>query len=218
MKLQGKRINVLGDSITFGHWASSDGTNFVSLLAKEHGAICRNYGVCGTRIARQRTPSWNPSFDEDFVTRALTMDPDADVVIVFGGTNDFGHGDAPLGVMSDRRQDTFYGALHVLYRTLLERYPAAAILVLTPLHRTNEADPRGDGNKAEDVGTLHTYVDIIREVAEYYSLPLLDLYASSGLQPCVEIIREHYMPDGLHPNDAGHRVLANKIAAFLQQM
>ena len=78
-----------------------------------------------------------------------------------------------------------------------------------------EASLRGD-NKPMDIGNLKTYVDIIREVTEYYSLPVLDLYATSGLQPLVPVIKEKFVPDGLHPNDAGHVILADKIIAFLE--
>ena len=59
------------------------------------------------------------------------------------------------------------------------------------------------------------YVNKIREVAEYYSLPVIDLYKESGLQPKVEIIREKFMPDGLHPSDAGAKIIAEKIYAYL---
>ena len=65
---------------------------------------------------------------------------------------------------------------------------------------------------------LKTYVNIIREMAEYYSLPVLDLYAESGIQPKVDAIREKFCPDGLHPNDAGHVLLANKIYAYLRSL
>lgn len=146
------------------------------------------------------------------------MDKDADAVVVFGGTNDFGHGDAPLGTMNDRTPDTFYGALHTLYTSLLEIYTEKPIVVVTPLHRTNEDNPRGDGNKQSNVGVLKTYVDIIREVAEYYSLPVLDLYKNSGMQPKVSVIRETYIPDGLHPNDKGHMLIAEKISEFLKMI
>ena len=91
-------------------------------------------------------------------------------------------------------------------------------MVLTPLHRLNEDNPRGDGNKPQDVATLKEYVAIIREVAEYYSLPVLDLFATSGLQPKVPVIQQRYVPDGLHPNDAGHRLLTQQIISFLQQL
>jgi len=215
MKLQGKKINFLGDSITEGHGVSCEENFFTSLIAREYGAICRNYGIGGTRIARQTQPSEKERWDLDFPGRVEEMDPDADVIVVFGGTNDYGHGDAPIGCASDRTCATFYGGLHELYTSLIEKYPMAKIVVITPLHRLNEDDPRGDG-KAVPVAPLSTYVEIIRKVAEYYSLPVLDLYANSGLQPCVPVIRETYVPDGLHPNDAGHRVLAEKIATFLQ--
>ena len=62
---------------------------------------------------------------------------------------------------------------------------------------------------------LKKYVDAIREVAEYYALPVLDLYKMSGFQPAVEIIRTTYMPDGLHPNDAGAAKIADKLRDFL---
>lgn len=218
MELKGTKINFLGDSITEGHGTSSPENTFCMLIEREYEAICQNYGIGGTRIAKQHTPSDNPIFDNDFCSRVADMDADADIVAVFGGTNDFGHGDAPMGSMSDRTPDTFYGALHTLYISLLEKYSESPIVVMTPLHRLNEDNPRGDGNKPRDVGNLKTYVDVIREVAEYYSLPVLDLYKESGLQPKVPIINEKYFADGLHPNDEGHKVIAKKIASFLQTL
>ncbi|MDD3244292.1 MAG: SGNH/GDSL hydrolase family protein [Eubacteriales bacterium] len=218
MELRGKKINFLGDSITEGHGTSAPDKCFCALIQAAQGCLCRNYGIGGTRIARQGSPSQEAKWDLDFCGRVEEMDPDADIVAVFGGTNDFGHGDAPLGSLRDRTCYTFCGGLHQLYTALIQRYPAAQIVVLTPLHRTNEDNPRGDGNKARDVGVLQTYVEIIRQVAEYYSLPVLDLYACSGLQPKVPVIQEKYVPDGLHPNDAGHEILAAKITAFLQSL
>jgi lysophospholipase L1-like esterase len=31
-------------------------------------------------------------------------------------------------------------------------------------------------------------------------------------------MKNMYVPDGLHPNDAGHAILANKLRAFLEQL
>jgi lysophospholipase L1-like esterase len=216
MKLQGKKINFLGDSITEGCGVSCQENVFHQVMKREYGlAEARNYGVGGTRFAHQMVPS-EPKWDQDFCRRATEMEKDADAVVVFGGTNDFGHGDAPLGDFADREPNTFYGACHFLFRYLIETYPDAVIAVCTPLHRLNEDDPMGDHRyKAYHYGDLKTYVAIIREVAEYYSLPVIDLYASSGIQPKVDIMREKFMPDGLHPNDAGHVKLAHMIGNFL---
>ena len=35
--------------------------------------------------------------------------------------------------------------------------------------------------------------------------------------PEITAMREAYMPDGLHPNDSGHAIIARKLAAFLKQ-
>lgn len=218
MELNGKKILFLGDSITEGCGASGSEKTFCSIIAHKYGACCVNYGIGGTRIARQSKPSAEERWDKDFCSRVSAMQNGADAVVVFGGTNDYGHGDAPIGSMNDRTPDTFYGALHTLYSSLIEKYIGAPIVVITPLHRINENSPLGDGYKETAVGPLSFFVKIIREVAEYYSLPVLDLYATSGLQPEVPIIKEKYMPDGLHPNDAGHIILADKIGKFLENI
>ena len=216
MELKGTKINFLGDSITEGAGTSSPDRMFTMLIEREYGAICQNYGIGGTRIARQKNATVE-KWDRDFISRVPEMDADADIVVVFGGTNDFGHGDAPLGTMSDRTPYTFYGALHCLYTALTEKYPDVPVVILTPLHRLNEDSPKGD-NKPEPVGTLKEYVNIIREVAEYYSFPVLDLFKESGLQPKVPVIQQKYIPDGLHPNDDGNAILAHKIARFLEML
>jgi lysophospholipase L1-like esterase len=216
MELKGTKINFLGDSITEGAGTSSHDKMFTMLIEREYGAICQNYGIGGTRIARQKTPT-EEKWDRDFISRVPEMDNDADIVVVFGGTNDFGHGDAPLGTMDDRTPYTFYGALHCLYTALTEKYPDVPVVILTPLHRLNEDSPKGD-NKPAPVGTLKEYVNIIREVAEYYSLPVLDLFKESGLQPKIPVIQQKYVPDGLHPNDDGNAILAHKIARFLETL
>ena len=213
MELSHARINFLGDSITYGCGADSPEKGFVSLIAQETGADCRNYGVIGTRIARQKQPSECSAFDEDFCQRAEKMDVCADAVVVFGGTNDFGHGDAPLGSDADRTPDTFQGALHTLFSSLMSLYPGKPILIITPLHRLSE------NNRRKDNGCiLLDYVQMIRKAAEEYSLPILDLYAYAGLQPRVTAIQQTLMPDGLHPGNLGHQVIAHRIIKALENL
>lgn len=214
MELKTKKINFLGDSITEGHGVAPEQA-FVARIAQKTGATCRNYGIGGTRIAKQRVPSEEQRWDLDFCGRVAQMDPDADVVVVFGGTNDFGHGDAPLGTMTDRTPDSFYGGLHTLYLSLLNRFPTALIVILTPLHRICEDMPVSPSGRFFRHYPLKNYVRAIREVAEYYSFPVLDLFAVSGLQPRVEVINETYFLDGLHPNAQGHKRLAEQVIAFL---
>lgn len=215
MELKNKKILFLGDSITAGGSASDYSKCYLNVIGDMTGAECIGFGVPGTRIARQKKPSPYAHWDESFIDRVDKMDHSADMVIVFGGTNDYGHGDASIGDMNDRTPDTFYGALHCLCTKLINKYPTSRIVFLTPLHRLNEDNLRGEGFKETESLPLKGYVDIILEVAEFYSLPCLNLYATAGIQPNIPILREAYNPDGLHPNDAGHQLLAERIISFL---
>lgn len=222
MELKGLKINFLGDSITEGVGASSDQTVYHAVLKREAGLKeARNYGISGTRFAIQKGTPERPKDDyvdvNSFCERFESMDDDADAVVVFGGTNDYGHGDAPIGCFEDRTPDTFYGACHYLFSGLVRKYLGKPIVIMTPLHRSGE-ELRTGSQKTSEFGTLKEYVNVIREVAEYYSLPVLDLFLISGLQPAIPEIMETYLPDGLHPNDNGNAVIAHKLKRFLESL
>ena len=220
MELKGLKINFLGDSITEGVGASSKETIFHAVLKKEVGLKeARNYGIGGTRFALQKGTEARPKDNyvdiNSFCERFDKMDDDADAVVVFGGTNDYGHGDAPFGTMADRTPETFYGACHYLFSGLIRKYLGKPIVIMTPLHRcweNNVVNFNGEGK------VLYDYVKAIREVAEYYSLPILDLYANSGLQPEIKEIQQKYLPDGLHPSDNGNAVIAHKLKMFFESL
>ncbi len=214
MELKGKKINFLGDSITEGVGVSAPDKIYLNLIRERCGlAEARNYGISGSRIARQINKSELPRA-RDFCERINDMDADADIVVVFGGTNDFGHG-APIGTSVDKEPNTFYGACNCLMEGLINKYPAAQIVFITPLHRENETNLRGSG-KEYNVATLENYVEIIKDVAKYYAIPVLDLFSISGIQPCVPILKQKYCPDGLHPNDAGHEIIASKLVGLFK--
>ena len=218
MELKGKKAVFLGDSITAGSGIEDKENNiYWQAFGRLSGAVCRGFGIGGHRIARQHAPETAPG-RVPYADRVEQMDADADIVVVFGGTNDFGHGDAPLGSFADRTTDTFYGAMHVLCTKLIERYPAAQIVFMTPLHRTSEDDGPFNEYHVRLSTNLEGYVNIITEVCAYYAIPVLDLYRTSGIQPRVPVLRERYMPDGLHPNDAGAALIAQKLYGFLKTL
>lgn len=215
MELTGKVVNFLGDSITEGVGASAYENCYVEVLRRTYGlAEARNYGICGTRIAHQTHVSNNPRFDLDFCGRYQQMDDRADAVVVFGGTNDFGHGFAPFGTFGNTTPDTFCGACDYLYKGLRAKYPHTPIVIVTPAPRSAENDPLGDGFKPAGP-LLREYVAIIQQTAAAHNLPVLDLFHVAPEGHRAELPPE-YFPDGLHPNDTGHALLARLIAEFLQ--
>ena len=213
MELKGKKLNALGDSITEGVGVSCSEKIFFNLIKdKAELAVARNYGISGTRIARQADDPGRA-----YVERFDKMDDDADIILVFGGTNDYGHGSAPLGTMDDRTPDTFYGACHVLFEGLMEKYPLGTIVIMTPAQRSVGADiPRIHPSRVN--ATVLDYSNILKQVAEYYSLPVVDIYAMGGIHPQIDSNRAALCPDGLHPNDAGHELLASRVLGVLKAL
>lgn len=217
MELRGKKIVCLGDSITAGAGSSVYENCWVARLGALSGADVKNFGIGGTRIARRQFPDEpNHVFDQDFCLRAPDMDKDADAVIVFGGTNDYGHGDAEMGTFEDSTPDTFCGALNYLFEYLKKEYPCSEMLILTPLHRRNEDNIRGDGSKKKDAAPLVDYVENIRIAAKTHSLDLIDLYECAGIDPAKGNDNAEYFTDGLHPNDKGHEIIAKMVYEFLK--
>lgn len=218
MELKDKKIVFLGDSITEGVGPSDPENVYWKILQRNTGAQCFGYGISGTRFAKQRTPTNPPSFDRHFITRVEDMIPDADIVVVFGGVNDFGHGDAPFGTHQDRTDETFCGAVHQLMEALLARYPDGEIVFATPMHCMSEDNTEINSYGIRRCGNLEKYVNAIMEAAAWYGIPVLDLFRTSGIQPRYSLLQQRYAPDGLHPNDAGNRRIASRMEAFLRAL
>jgi len=208
MKLEGLTIDFLGDSITEGHGTTGPEKVFHQVVKEKYKLNhAYNYGVGGSRIARQIVP-WkeNTKVDLTFEVRAEVMDRKVDAVVVFGGTNDYGHGDAPFGSLGSEDIFTFCGAVNSLISKLKRDYPDAKIVFMTPLHRLNETEPsEPDGKILED------YVNAIRETCKMRDISVIDLFEMDPLDPADPDL----VPDGLHPNDKGHEIMAQVIAEEL---
>ena len=208
-------ICCFGDSTTWGDngtGAGGPGISWTSHLgALLDGATVENFGVKGSRLAIKADR------DDSFLERLGGIDADADVYVLFGGVNDFSR-NVPLGQMGSTDTHEFYGALDYLVRGITARSPEARIVVMTPCKTSGIVAKDIPGSFEENhLGlTQAPYVAAVREVADRYSLPVIDLYAGSGVSPFLPEHRERYMPDGLHYSPAGYERLAHRIAAGLR--
>ena len=217
MELKNKKIFFLGDSITAGSGVKSIEDVYWKQLERNTGAICTGYGIGGTRFAKQQDADEYEQLG-NFCTRAHNMGNDADIIVVFGGTNDYGHGDAPFGKIGDKTPETFCGAVDNVINTLINKYPDALIVFMTPAHRINDTGRVYNEGGLRCERDLAEYVDAIIEICGTYSVPVLDLFRTGGIQPNVDIMREKFMPDGLHPNEAGAARIAHRLEMFLRSL
>ena len=214
MNLQGKIINVLGDSITQGVGVSCVENAYQNVMGRIVGAAeVRNFGISGTRLARQYGAD---NFPWPFTERFKDMPDDADLVIIFGGTNDYGHGDAPFGKLGDTDRGTYCGAVRWLMNKLTEMYPNSKIVFMTPARRLGDEKPSQSLHRYYPSLLLRDYVDVIIETAKDFDIHVLDLYTQLGIDPNGEEDRVKYTAEGLHFNDAGHRVIAQRLKEFLE--
>lgn len=208
------KINFLGDSITQGACATKDENTYTALVCKHFGAERCCFGIGGTRIARQVENK--DEYDKGyFMTRAVKMPKDADFTFVFGGTNDYGHGDAPLGNINSTSDYTFYGAVKNLANYIVDNFPKDKVCFILPIPRYNQDSPYGEGFKKEPAHSLSTYINAEKEVLDSLGIEYLDLSNSFYLPQTKEPFDIYQ--DGLHPNDKGHALLASLLIDYLKK-
>ena len=207
-------INFLGDSITQGAGADCVENTYVSLVGTMLGCEAKNYGVGGTRIAKQKTPSSEPIYDQDFLMRSEEMG-DADFVFVFGGTNDYGHGDAEMGALDSEDVYTFCGGVNTLFKKLIARYGKEKLCIILPLHRYDEENLYGDGSKTKPCGSLQDYVNNLKTLANQYGLEMMSFDAEFPIP--TTCAGDDLTVDGLHPNNKGHKLIAEKICEYVRK-
>lgn len=188
---------------------------------------------------------------------------DVDAIIIFIGTNDF-NSSIPLGewfreemkcvnrdgqmTVLKHRVPIMEGAttraqINIFMSYLKHNYPTKQIILLTPIHRayfncwSDNVQP--DENFANPLGLyIDDYVKVIREAADVWAVPVIDLGAICGLYPLepefaqyfresdmecqhtateaaaaetgTEAALEHH--DLLHPNTKGHLRMAYSLA------
>jgi lysophospholipase L1-like esterase len=211
-----KTMVCVGDSITAG----SGTTQTYWAMLKEILGLSKmtGMGVGGSCVSAKSDYGTGNS---PLINRYTSI-PEADLITIFMGTNDWGH-ETPLGTIDDTTDVSFYGALNVIIPGLMKMYPNSRIIWITPMHRYKFGTSKILGTaftydhipNGRDC-TLKDYVDAIKEVCERYSIPVIDLFSMSGLHPSIDAHKSTYMPDGLHPNKAGHAKMAYLISKWLQ--
>ena len=125
----------------------------------------------------------------------------------------YGHGDAPIGDVSDETPYTFCGAVNLLSRYLVNNYGKDNVCFILPLHRRNEDNPFGEGNKKIKSGTLSEYITAEIIVLEKNGVKYLDLRNDFPPEKLDKLTI-----DGIHPNAKGHKLIADRVCEYLNEV
>lgn len=198
-------VACVGDSITYGVGASRASRSYPARLQALLGrdVEVRNFGNSGATVLAQgdKPYSLQDAYEEatDFVRGA---GPDAVVgVVVVLGTNDSKPQNwEPAGKAP--RDQQFLEDYRALVRHFLALPTKPLVFVAYPLATGKNpcCNIRGD--------VLAQLPPLIAQVAQERHLPIVDLYTPTRDHP-------EYFPDGVHPNDAGHELMANLVKTAL---
>jgi len=229
----GKKVVYLGDSIT----APSSVQKYWKFLQDIYGIESHVYATGGYQ--------WSHAYSMAQKMRT-EMGDSPDAILILLGTNDY-QASVPLGEWFRMEREevnrngksasllrrhfitdmgTFRGRINTVMSYLKHNFPDQQIVLMTPIHRgyatfgpTNvqppESFPNGLGIYFDE------YVRVLREAADIWSVPLIDLYRDSGLLPTDSAFAKYFCDggdkgkDNLHPNNLGHLRLSHTIAARL---
>lgn len=155
-ELRGLNVLSIGDSLFHGDFLE-DNQTWLALLAQECDWNFTNLGRDGWTVAYNPDAYSDPSkvrpsmynklmTDENYKygasgyynygdTASKTAE-DVDLILLEGGTNDYGWG-IPFGEVTDSTGGTYLGALNLMIEELLVRYPNAKIVLVTSWHSSN---------------------------------------------------------------------------------
>ena len=156
---------------------------------------------------------------ESLYDRYQSIPAGKDLIVIFIGTNDYGHA-VELGDENSTDPNTFYGSLNTVLPYLIENHPNSQIVVLTPMHRSGfvsgglNAEDCGDGSPNKIGNVLLDYVNALKNACARHAVPVIDLYTLVTEDP----MDTSFFNDGLHPGTAGHEKIAEIMAEELKKI
>ena len=210
---------VLGDSITEKNAAAQ--YSYYDYVQDDFHCEVRNYG-------RSSTGYKIPATYEPFYDRIALIDfTDADVITIFGSFNDLGR-DYEFGSADDETTDTLGGCMNRTIENIREAAPDIKIGIATPTPWN-----LGEGYSSTMDAVLYWgvsqeecnhYVSLLMEVAGKQNVQVLDLYHAGLFDPNLDTDRLTYFNEngrqdhGVHPNSAGHSLMAPLWEDFLLEL
>lgn len=209
-----------GDSIIHGVKPVTGSTagmiqqiSYINEVAHDLKSELYNFSISGSTLA-YFSDGTNP---QNALVDRYNVYPEANCIVIAIGSNDFAYNNVVLGQYGDNIKTTFYGALKLLCEGLKEEYPHTMVVFITPIKRKIDNanfDPV-KGYENLEGKYLIDYVNAIKEVCGFYSYPVLDMSTKSCVNAWLEDDVTEMIPDGIHPNLLGHKLMKKPALNFI---
>lgn len=219
--LIGQNWCALGDSLTSKYTLGEGVPNYVQLVAERTGVTYYQQGHGGGGYLADSN-----------AFLSLFPKNNSDIVTIFGSFNDVYVKDFKAGEAGTTDTSTLWGAVKKVIDNCYSVNPDIRIGLIAPTPwitvnpqqtGTNEAISEAFSHQGAKAG--EDYVQTLKEISDYYSIPFLDLYHNSGLRVYDQDwdnahthVNELGRGDGGHLNTRGSKIIANKMIKFIESL
>lgn len=210
-----KKVVFIGDSITEGVGGNLDAEgNKISYVnyvdeALDFGSVL-NHGEAGRTVTNYGDKELSMDANIDNLIHI-----DADIVVILIGVNDYLYysPEKRFGALDNGSTAGYCGALQSFVQAVERNYPDKEYFFVTTYQLLST-----DGSTYTDYNgtpTFNDYMQVQRTLADRYGYHMIDIYNTGFLSTQDAVTTANLIPDGIHPNDAGYRMLGEHIAAEL---
>jgi len=216
------KITIMGDSLTSAsNLSEEEREKYAYPVILQEILGCKevvNLGIGGSSISSIG--------DDAMVDRYGDIPKDSDIIIIFGGTNDmlFENKWEYGNLEYDRRMkegtfcgdlDELIGKIEYVYRDHNEDNYCKLICVNPPATILSDAFYNVDpGNLVHQ----REFAKAINQIASENEYEIIDFYNNNILNTHDSKVQAEFMPDGIHGNIEGYRIIAEHIASQIIQM
>lgn len=210
-----KQVVFIGDSITEGVGGNLDAEGKkISYVDYVDEALdferVLNHGEAGRTVANYGDKELSMDANIDNL-----INLDADIIVILIGVNDYLYysPEKRFGALDNGSTAGYCGALQSFVDAVERNYPDKEYFFVTTYQLLSTDS--SNYTDYEGTPTFNDYMQVQRTLADRYGYHMIDIYNSGFMSTQDAVTTANLIPDGIHPNDAGYRILGEHIATEL---